>query len=132
MLRENVTNSLTTSYLNVTIPKTHPGLEPDLWYRWYLKMYCAKEGETVPLYVSGWVRRVIPQNRVQSLERKLSLTTKEYVRQDLWLDAVDLLLSSSVARPQPANWRQIWHKIIGSSEIDLELPIPQIVDGIED
>ena len=126
LLREDITASIKIPYFSTTIPQTYPGIQPSFWYRWYLKVYCSGGEDIVPLYVSGWVQRVILHNQAHTLEQKASLTLTEYTQQNLWLDAVDLLLRTQISKSQASTWNRDWYKIIDSAEINLELPIPDV------
>lgn len=112
-------------YFSTTIPNTHPGIETDRWYRWYLKVYCLDGENTVPLFVSGWVQKI----RLESQEARLvlqssSLNANSYARQGLWLDAVNLLMKTQISDPSGSHLSKVWREIISSPEIDLEIPLP--------
>lgn len=114
----------TLSYLSTTIPHTHPGIEPNRWYRWYLKVYCVGRKNTVPLFVSGWVQKVKPDVLGERLVEPLALTAVDYAQKDLWLDAINLLMKSEMSEASASHVSQMWQKIMSSPEINLELPQP--------
>ena len=60
ILRTNLLPSNNTPYLSATIPETHPGLVTNKEYIWYFKVNCVGGENTVPLFVSGSVQRVLP------------------------------------------------------------------------
>lgn len=120
ILRENLTVPPTIPYLSAKIPQSYPALKPNLLYRWYLKVYCLGKENTVPLYVSGWLHKISPHPE----HNTTFLTATDYAQQDLWLDAIDLLVKSQISNPT-ASQKDQWQKIICSPEIDLELPDPK-------
>ena len=121
ILRENLTD-ISPNFFKAAIPENHPGIEANLWYRWYLKIYC-REDNTVPLFVYGWVQKVVPEAKNETGNRS-SLAIIEYAEQDFWLDAVNLLLESTVSETQNSQQHQMWQQIVGSPEIGLDLPFP--------
>jgi hypothetical protein len=127
VLRDTIYVPETVPYFSTTIPSTDPGLKSNRWYRWYLKVYCLEGEETVPLFVSGWVQKIIvdgKSNNLNSLTLQNSLTVVNYAQKGLWLDAIDLLMKTQVSDASASHLSQIWQKIINSPEINLELPFP--------
>jgi hypothetical protein len=124
VLRNTIYVPETIPYFSTNIPLTHPGLKANRWYRWYLKVYCLEGEDTVPLFVSGWVRKAIADPKNENLTRQNSLTVVNYAQQGLWLDAIDLLMKNQVSDASASNLARVWQKIINSPEIDLELPLP--------
>jgi hypothetical protein len=127
ILRDTILVPETIPYFSTTIPSIHPGLKSNRWYRWYLKVYCLEGEDTVPLFVSGWVQKVIPDAKSSNLTSQQSLhslTVVNYAQQGLWLDAIDLLMKTQVSDASASQLSQVWQKIINSPEIDLELPLP--------
>jgi hypothetical protein len=124
VLRDTIHVPETIPYFSTTIPLTHSGLKANRWYRWYLKVYCLEGEDTVPLFVSGWVQKVMTDDQSSNLTRQNSLTVVNYAQQGLWLDAIDLLMKTQVSDASASYLSQVWQKIINSPEIDLELPLP--------
>ncbi|VEP13367.1 conserved hypothetical protein [Hyella patelloides LEGE 07179] len=125
LVRKSVVVTETLPYISTTIPRHDLGIKPDRWYRWYLKVYCLEEKDTVPLFVSGWVQRITLDSKDDLLSQETSLTPTDYAQQGLWLDAIDLLLKTQVSRASASKPSQAWQTIINSPHIDLELPLPK-------
>ena len=70
--------------------------------------------------MSGWLHRI----SLHSEDDTTFLTATDYAQQDLWLDAIDLLVKTQISNPTASQGHQ-WQKIICSPEIDLELPAPK-------
>lgn len=110
-----------TPYFYATIPGDNPGIKENSWYRWYLKVYCHKGENTVPLFVSGWVKRIMPKIETNQVSSD-NWTITEYIAQNLWLDAINLLLTDKTSQSSTSNCQQTWQQVINSSEISLNLP----------
>ena len=124
VFRKNLNYDTETSYLSATIPKDNLGIQENHWYRWYLKVYCYQGENAVPLFVSGWVKRVTPKIKTDRVSSN-SWTITEYIAQNLWLDAINLLLTDKTSHSSTSNCQQTWQQLINSSEIGLNLPFPE-------
>jgi hypothetical protein len=124
LVRNTISVPETLPYLSTTIPSTHPGIKPNRWYRWYLKVYCVGKKDTVPLYVSGWVQKIQTDVSDEGLVVKHTLTAVDYAQRNLWLDAINLLMKTQISEVSAPYTSQMWQKIMSSPEINLELPQP--------
>lgn len=125
--RKYLAISSTYPYLKATISQTHSGIKLHRWYRWYLKVYC-QEKASVPLFVSGWVRRVTPNSMMDRLAQNRSLIPHDYMQAELWLDAIDLVISNLISGSNTHFFARSWKNILNSPEIDLDLPRPQVAE----
>ena len=130
IVREYIAISPTYPYLKATISPTHSGIESYRWYRWYLKVYCQETRASVPLFVSGWVRRVTPNSTINHLAQNRSLAPQDYMQAELWLDAIDLVISNLVSGYNTNLFARSWENILKSPRIDLDLPRPGVADVV--
>lgn len=124
--RESLSISHNSDYFNFQLPTKYSGLKPNSKYVWYLKLYCSPERNSVPLYVSGTVTRVLLQNKASSQEIVDSLTLTQYFEQNLWLDAVSMLFKNLTTVDDEIQRLHNWQNIVGSPTIDLKLDPPSI------
>lgn len=124
LVRSTVLTPENLPYFSVTIPRNLPGLQNNLWYRWYLKVYCRGEQDSVPLFVSGWVQKVTLEPSTDNITSQSFLSPADYAKQGLWLEAIDLLMKNQISNASASSVSLGWQKMMNSPEIDLKLPPP--------
>ena len=111
-------------YLNVRLLETSPLLETSKSYRWYFKVYCQDNGDSAPIFVQGWIDKVVP-NANLSWQVKLEKSPHMiYAQQELWFDAINSLLHYYAIVPQNSGIKKDWEKLIKAQGVNLELPEP--------
>lgn len=110
------------SYISAALPESEPGLVVDNPYKWHLKVYCNIGKRTVPTYVSGALVRVVTNPSQAKSLGSSHKSIQELIDQNLWIDAVHLLFGKNYSGEDAKM--TIWNSILGSSEINLQLPDP--------
>jgi Domain of Unknown Function (DUF928) len=98
--------------ISVTIP---PKLEVNKLYQWYFQVNC----ETPPRTVSGVIQRVALNKDVM---RKINAATPEerigiYSENNIWYDALSILMSLRLNRPQDAGLKNDWNEFLNSVQL---------------
>ena len=115
-------------YLSTSLPETEPALETSKSYRWYFKVYCQQDGNSVPLFVQGWIEKSeVSEDLSQQLKEEKS-PHMLYAYNDLWFDAINSLLDYYLIAPSNSQIRTDWEKLIKAKGADLELPELETTD----
>lgn len=141
--RQTLTPQDMPGYLTAGLPEFEPGLETGKSYRWYLKVYCQDDANIAPLFVQGWIDKVVTREEIseQPVTEETSVvaaiadadelsidsdsensTHMKYAYDNLWFDAIDSLLNSYVASPNNSTLQKDWEKLTKAKGADLELP----------
>ena len=116
--------------VSVSLPKKESSLAIGDSYRWQLNLYCSEDRASAPLYVSGWINRVLPSSE---LSRKLTQETTRkyqvYAEQGIWFDAIHYLAQLRLANPSDPRLIQEWQKLLQVKGVKLEQLIDVPVAG---
>jgi hypothetical protein len=107
--------------VSLGVPATKTPLEKNKLYRWYFKLYCKSQESSTPIFVEGWVQRVATTSH---LEKQLQAAEQEaytvYAENDLWYDAIALLIELRQAYPSDARLDRAWVELLSSKGVNLQ------------
>jgi hypothetical protein len=110
--------SQNSQLVGLKLPETSTPLTVDRWYRWYFKIYCSSS----PIFVQGWIKRVVLDTTTESKIRKTNRQDMIYAQEGIWYDAVNHLAQLVLSYPESSIIRQDWQKLLTSRGVDLRLP----------
>jgi Domain of Unknown Function (DUF928) len=101
--------------IGIQLPYNAPALQVGKNYKWSLVTICGQALEPDNPQVTGWVRRVTPDdslsvlNSVNPLESVVRLAEK-----GVWYDTLSMLAQLRQERPKDSNLAQHWHELLTS------------------
>jgi hypothetical protein len=103
------------------VPENKAPLETNKLYRWYFKLYDDSQESSTPIFVEGWVQRVATTS---DLEKQLQAAKQEaysvYANNNLWYDAIALLVELRQAYPGDARIDRAWVELLSSNGVNLQ------------
>ncbi|MDF5740020.1 MAG: DUF928 domain-containing protein [Nostoc sp. S13] len=107
----------TPGVIDVPLPSTVAPLQVGKIYRWYFKVYCYQQDQTIPpTYVEGDIQRVILSS---SEESQLAATDPRekiaiYAALGIWYDSLTILAQIYKANPQDTSLAADWQSLLQS------------------
>ncbi len=107
--KASITLSKTPGIVSISLPNSSQyALEPDKYYRWYLKLNCEPYTRSTPdLVVNGFVMRV-----ALTPERQNQIKT---ATPDIWYDSVANLAQLLIANPKDEKLKSQWVNLLKSA-----------------
>jgi Domain of Unknown Function (DUF928) len=110
-----VTPSLTSNLMSVRLPQSIAPLALNKPYRWFLKVNrnCGMS------YVRGWVQRQDLTSNLRDRLPRIPLQDRAtlYAENGLFYDAVAILASLKISKPQDPSIQQDWQNLLDSIEL---------------
>lgn len=106
-------------YQRFSLPTQAPPLKEEVWYRWYVKVYCGSQTASAQ-YVQGWVKRVPLSSRLYVTLQNQQPQSQIYATHGIWYDAVDSILNVEQNQPGNLNLERDWRNLIEAKGVKLE------------
>lgn len=99
-------------FISIALPNTTPPLDTSLNYLGSLNLFCGEKAIT-PIFVRGWIQ-------FTETDMSTSQDYDSYLRDGLFLDAVDTLAQQRFAEPDNTSLVQAWERLLQELEINPE------------
>lgn len=117
--RTTLTPTASPGIINVSLPETLAPLEPEIMYRWFLKVRvkCNPQQPTQLDYVEGWIQRIRKNSTLTELlkQAKPQQRAAIYAEKGIWYDAIAILSQQRLTNPKDsvlmANWASLLNSI---------------------
>ena len=90
-------------------------LEINKTYQWYFKLYCDRDESSTPIYLRGWVQRIVLQPQQ---EKQLSTVTSLrdrvafYAQNGIWYSALTELAKLRLSNPENKTFVRYWLQLL--------------------
>lgn len=112
-----------SGYMPLKIPATAKPLMVNRWYRWYFKLYCEPNRFSSPIFVQGWIQRVVADRTLsEQLELKRVPSYLVYANNNIWYDAIAALAELRWNRSKSNFYEQDWYSFLKAKGVNLDLP----------
>lgn len=107
--------------VSVSLPKEETSLTVGNSYRWQLNLYCSGNPDSAPVYVSGWINRVLPSSELaRELTQETTPKYQVYAEHQIWFDAVHHLGQLRITNPSDPSLIQDWQMLLKAEGVDLD------------
>jgi Domain of Unknown Function (DUF928) len=101
--------------IGIQLPYDAPALQVGKNYKWSLVTICGQALEPDNPQVSGWVRRVTPNDSLTALKSTEPLESAiQLAKKGVWYDTLSLFAQLRQERPNDSNLAQHWHELLYS------------------
>lgn len=112
--------SSTPGFVSVNLPKKAAPLKVDKSYRWQFNLYCSRDRDSAPIYVSGWIDVLSTQELNRKPSKVKTGQYQIYANQGIWFDTINDLAQQRRANPSDPQLAQEWQELLHSQGVRLE------------
>ncbi|MFP4337073.1 MAG: DUF928 domain-containing protein [Halothece sp.] len=106
--------------MRVSLPEEESPLAAGESYRWQINLYCNPEATSAPIYVSGWIERVIPNEKLtRELDQNTTSEYEVYAREGIWFDAMNDLARQRLDNPSDPTLIEDWQQLLEIEGVEL-------------
>lgn len=109
----------TPGMVQISLPKTRPGLQVGKRYRWVFSIICSRRDRSGDMTVNGWIERIQPDaNLTRQLQQVIDPQQRlvAYADRGVWFDAFTTLAELRRQQPNP-ELDQAWRAFLESIQV---------------
>lgn len=106
--------------VSLSLPSTAHPLESGKMYHWFFKVSCTPQNASSPVFVEGWVERVIP-NSALARQLEAAVTPQQriavYAANGIWHDALTTVGELRLDNPANIALKADWNNLLQSVDL---------------
>ncbi|MBD2100198.1 DUF928 domain-containing protein [Leptolyngbya sp. FACHB-261] len=112
--------------MSFSLPANSPSLEVNKDYRWYFSLICQPENRLEDVFVSAWVRRVVPSPAWLGELRQAAPKERSdrYAQAGFWSDALAILAELRRTSPQDSSLAAAWNRLLQAANLGILTDAP--------